>query len=136
MTAGLFASGTSAATGLSSTTHCVALTLFTVALLLQLAGVGLIVKDIRDDLHLAQRITAEPDAPVRGVSVSLPGVTGDIDITGAFPAAVARGLQRSDTFRDFMAQWLAGRSGSRYLGVVVLLLGFAVSFVGSVVALG
>jgi hypothetical protein len=126
----LSVSGISTPQGLSTTAYVVAVTLLCLAFVLQVTGVILIVRDIQDDVRLAREITAPLTQNPSGLQ--FPGVT----VSGALGAHLAQQMVRADTFRDFVLQRLAGSVRRRWIGVVVLLAGFAAAFTASIIALG
>jgi hypothetical protein len=113
--------------------HDVAITLFIVGFLLQLAGIVLVVLDIRDDLRAAQEIQERPPDAPREVIMSTPQV--EHRIGGALGGLLGAQEQAIDTFRIFTAERLAGDLGRRILGVVLFVLGAVMSLAANIVAL-
>jgi len=111
-----------------------AVILFVAAFLLQLAGVVLIVLEIRQDLRSAREIEAQNAEPEpEGVQTFSP--THETFIGGDLGRHLARTMQVSDSFREFTLDRLSGGLGRRILGVVLFVLGAAVGLAGNLIAL-
>jgi hypothetical protein len=108
--------------------------LFIVAFLLQIAGVVLVVLEIRNDLHTARDIEAREEGP-RPTGVGEVTPTGGTFIGGSLGAHLAGTMQGTDTFRTFIAERLSGGLKRRVLGVGLFVAGAAIDLSANLISL-
>ena len=109
--------------------------LYSVGFVMQIGGIVLLVLGIAGDIRAARALRGYADVPgpsATEIRMERPGLRATIG--GLTMQPLAQGIQRSDSFRVFIADRLSHRLWLRILGVVLVLVGTTADFVANLVS--
>lgn len=113
---------------------CLLVTMYAAGFLLQVAGVLLVLLDIRDDSETARTLAAQSESAkqITGVRRETPQAT--FEIGGALGEVLGQTAATTDSFAAFVHDRLSGRQSRKLLGVAFVLGGALLGLTANLIA--